>query len=669
MPIVVVEGEKKSLALLRLANLDFQRGDWLFLPLGLSGVWSWRGKVGTISTANGAQASVNGLIPDFSFLELSNREVTILYDSNVVSNSSVRAARNSLAKELTDLGASVHLVDIPVMEGVNGIDDLLGLWEREHGTEAAIVKGLALVNTKQNFCETSRKKLSQPAILMELAGDAEITYFHSSGLKAFATLRMDSHYETHEIRSSFFREWLSHRFWESEDRVPSSQALDDVLRALCGKAKFMGHRQNVFVRIACSEDSIYLDLANNLWQVVEITKAGWQIIHGENSPVKFRRPNGSQPLPTPEHNHNPRDLSQFINVIPEDLPLVCAWLVACLRPGKPIPLLILNGEQGSAKSTTSKVLKRLIDPNLCELRSQPRDERDLMISANNNWLLAFDNLSKIPEWLSDAFCRLVTGNGFATRTLYANDEETLFSAMRPILLNGITELATKPDLLDRALLITCPNISKTKRLDEEEFWSNFERSHAGLLGAFLTAISATLANLPEVRLAEKERMADFEKLAVGAEAPLGFSEGLIRHAYKANRRDAHGVALDSSSTAALVIAFITERERWEGTATCLLTDLKQFAERDQRSGVQPDDLPKRANALSGELKRVAPILREYGIEFRKKKSGKRSLTLENVAISSSGSSESTGEAKLLPVERDDSGTIRDVEDDVIEMEI
>ncbi len=129
-------------------------------------------------------------------------------------------------------------------------------------------------------------------------------------------------------------------------------------------------------------------------------------------------------------------------------------------------MLVLHGEQGSAKSTLVRILRALIDPNTAALRAAPRDERDLVIAARNSWCLALDNLSHLPDWLSDALCRLATGSGFATRELYTDAEETIFAAQRPIVLNGIEELATRGDLLDRALLLYLPAIPEAQRHDE-----------------------------------------------------------------------------------------------------------------------------------------------------------------------------------------------------------
>ena len=96
--------------------------------------------------------------------------------------------------------------------------------------------------------------------------------------------------------------------------------------------------------------------------------------------------------------------------------------LATLRARGPCPLLAISGEQGSAKTVLSKILKALIDPSAAPVRALPREERELMIAANNGYLLAFDNLSGLPAWLSDALCRLASGGIFAVRQLYTDDE-------------------------------------------------------------------------------------------------------------------------------------------------------------------------------------------------------------------------------------------------------
>lgn len=104
-------------------------------------------------------------------------------------------------------------------------------------------------------------------------------------------------------------------------------------------------------------------------------------------------------------------------------------------------------------------------------------------------VIACDNISYLPPWLSDALCQLATGSGFSTRTLYENDEETIFDAERPVILNGIEVAASREDLLDRCLLIGCPAIPDGRRRTEEAFRSSYTEARARIPGALLGAVS------------------------------------------------------------------------------------------------------------------------------------------------------------------------------------
>jgi hypothetical protein len=93
-----------------------------------------------------------------------------------------------------------------------------------------------------------------------------------------------------------------------------------------------------------------------------------------------------------------------------------------------------------------------------------------MIAANNGHVLAFDDLSSLSPWLSDALCRLASGGSFAVRQLYTDDEEVLFKAARPTLLNGIEDVIGQPDLADRAIFLALGPIEEVQRRSESELW-------------------------------------------------------------------------------------------------------------------------------------------------------------------------------------------------------
>ena len=127
------------------------------------------------------------------------------------------------------------------------------------------------------------------------------------------------------------------------------------------------------------------------------------------------------------------------------------------------------------------------------LRSLSREERELMIAANNGYLLAFDNVSGLPIWLSDALCRLASGGGFAVRQLYTDDDEVLFQAARPILLNGIEDVISRPDLADRAMFLTLTPIGERQRRSEAQLWHEFEIARPRMLGTMFDCSRGGLA--------------------------------------------------------------------------------------------------------------------------------------------------------------------------------
>jgi hypothetical protein len=268
--------------------------------------------------------------------------------------------------------------------------------------------------------------------------------FHSPSGVAFADLVTDGHRETWPIRSKRFRTWLRRCYYQATGSAPSGSAIASALDVLEARAQFDAPERAVNIRLAEHAGRIYLDLADDHWRAVAIAPDGWRVIGCP--PVRFRRSPGMLPLRVPERGGSIEALRPFLNVSSHnDFVLVVAWLLAALRPSGPYPLLAISGEQGSAKTILSKLLRALVDPNVAPIRALPRDERELMIAANNGHLLAFDNLSGLPVWLSDALCRVASGGSFAVRQLYTDDEEVLFKAMRPTLLNGIEDVIRRSD--------------------------------------------------------------------------------------------------------------------------------------------------------------------------------------------------------------------------------
>jgi hypothetical protein len=448
----------------------------------------------------------------------------------------------------------------------------------------------------------------QADILIGLAQSAEL--FHSPDRTGFADLDVDGHRETWPIRSKGFRRWLTRRFYDATQGAPSSEALTSALNVIEAKAHFDAPEREVCVRVGGLEGRLYLDLCDASWRVVEIDVTGWRVVG--NSPVRFRRAAGMQPLPIPVHGGSVKALRSFLNLKTDtDFVLVVAWTLACLRDRGPYPVIVLSGEQGSAKSTFSAILRALLDPNTAPLRALPREDRDLFIAANNGYVLAFDNVSGLPAWISDTLCRLATGGGFAVRQLYTDQDEVLFNASRPVILNGIEDMVTRPDLADRAILLTLEPIPEESRRPEAEFWAAFELECPRILGALLNAVAEGLRRLPETRLPKLPRMADFALWATACETPL-WPTGTFWTAYCGNREQAVEGVIDADPVAAAVRAVMATRTVWTGTATDLLGALGGVA--DERVAMSKN-WPDSPRALANRLRRAATFLRKIGIDI------------------------------------------------------
>jgi hypothetical protein len=449
----------------------------------------------------------------------------------------------------------------------------------------------------------------QADILIGLAADAEV--FHTADGTGYADLEINGHRETWPIRNKGFKRWLARRFFDETGGAIGSEALQSALNVIEAKAHFDGPERRVFIRVGSHAGKLYLDLSDDAWQAVEVDKSGWRVI--ENPPVRFRRAAGMKPLPTPASGGSIAMLRPFLNLQSDaDFVLVVAWALAVLRDRGPYPVLVLSGEQGSAKSSFSAILRALLDPNAAPLRALSREDRELFITANNGHVLTFDNVSGLPTWISDTLCRLATGGGFSTRQLYTDQDEVLFDASRPIILNGIEDIVERPDLADRGLFLTLEPIAEERRRPEEELWAAFDRERSGILGSLLDAVVEGLKRLPETRLQKPPRMADFALWATACETAL-WPAGTFWSSYCANRDKAVEDVIDANPLAAAVRTLMSLKVVWTGTAADLLKDLPKVADEPV---AKCKDWPTNPRALSGKLRRVAPFLRKMGVEVK-----------------------------------------------------
>jgi hypothetical protein len=441
-------------------------------------------------------------------------------------------------------------------------------------------------------------------VLTEIA-EARAELWHNPDGEAWATIEVGGHREHHRVRTRPFRTWLRRRYFELNGKAPGSQGVQDAVENLCGAALFAGDERTVHVRVAEHDGAVYLDLADPDWRAVEVTADGWRVV--DEPPVIFCRRAGMQPLPDPEGGGRLDELRRFLTVADADWPLVVGWLAAAATPFGPYPVLAVQGRQGSAKTTAMRMLRRVVDPNRVEEREKPGDVRDLMIAATAGHMVSFDNLSGLPEWLSDALSRLATGAGFATRQLYSDDEEAIFAACTPIVANGIDDVATRPDLLDRSIVIALDPIGDRDRVRERELWPAYDEARPRILGALLDVVACGLARRDQVELDRLPRMADFAAWVAACAPALGIDADDFLARYDANRAGAQRTAVEGSLFASAVVDFIDGRTTWTGTSSELL-DALHTDERARTRG-----WPSSPQAVTNALQRLVPALQASGV--------------------------------------------------------
>jgi len=425
-----------------------------------------------------------------------------------------------------------------------------------------------------------------------------------AGLRAMAA----AHAEHHRVASRAMRRWMSTAYYASQRRPPSAQALTDALGVLEGQALATGDTHPTHLRVASDGLHVYLDMGDPEWHAVEVTPGGWSIISSQDVPVRFRRSRGLRPLPVPERGGSLEDLRELLGVGDDAWTLLAGWLVGAVAPEPPYLVLCLAGEQGAGKSVRARMLRRVIDPHVVELRRPPRDERDCAIAASNSWVVALDNLSGLPPWLSDTLCCVASGGGYATRTLYTDADETLVEVARPVVLTGIEPAATRGDLLDRSVIVSLP--APTEHVPERELWAQLEAVEGRVLGALLDAASAALRHRSETRAPGDLRMADAARWISAAEPALPWEAGAWEAAYRAARGEARSLAVEASPVAAAALALVRELGGWDGTAAELLRALAgRVDDRTTRSRAWPGT----ARGLAGALRRAAPDLRALGV--------------------------------------------------------
>jgi len=482
--------------------------------------------------------------------------------------------------------------------------------------------------------------LSQRDALLALFDDTVTLWRTSAGGETYVSVPSGQHVEHFALGSRAWRDWTLAKYSRryTVGGRPASvgeSTLRDAKLTLEARAYVAGIVRPAAIRLATANGHLYIDKGEIDWSAIEVGPDSVREVIAP--PVPIIRSRRTAPMEfAPEPDWAPlRKLWSHLSY--NNFMLAAAWALGTLGlPRGPFPILFVSGEAGSTKSTITRTIQKFVDPVNGDLLQPPRDERDLIAAARGGWTLAFDNLSKISPELADSYCRLATGAEIGGRALFTDHDSATFSACRPIIINGIPDLASRGDLADRGIVLRLEAI--TQRRSEVDYWAEADAALPAARTALLDALAVALVRLPDTPT-PNVRMADFARLVMAAEPVLPWHPGEFLNAYAANRREAIVATLEGDLVATRLQVFMESKSSWETTVSALYTLLSEEISNDtKRAG----DWPGNARWFSDRLTRAAPALRAIGLDVRTRRTATgASVSILKIASFASSPQEST----------------------------
>ena len=452
--------------------------------------------------------------------------------------------------------------------------------------------------------------------ILRLFGETEHEVFHSTDNLAFVCFAVDGQKKTLQIEGTAFADYLRNTFYTRHKQTISNYSLLEAIATIKATAMMEGKEYKMNLRVAYHqpEHAIYLDLANDNGDFVRITQEGWAIVN--NAPVRFWRSPNQAALPTPIHGGNLMDLKQYINIADEDFPLIVGVLCDAIKGRGAYHVLSVSGKHGTGKSVLLNMVSMFLDPlKEAQTSGQPRNELDLAVMALAQHCIAIENVSSINSDLSDALCRISTGSGLRTRTLYTNLEQTSFGFCRPVVIDGIGENINAPDLLDRTIILHTAPMPDGRRKEKNELTQSFQQNHPALLGALLTIVSAGLG-CKETDEDYNPRMLDAYRFMRRCATAMPYGATGFSSAYKQKRNEAKETAFDGSPIAAHFVEFVKDLLAKRKTPQVHLTSQElynDFTSWAGQTGVDTRHFPQSARGLTNRLMRDDEALQAHGV--------------------------------------------------------
>lgn len=416
------------------------------------------------------------------------------------------------------------------------------------------------------------------------------------------------------ISSTEFKDFIRRLFQTQTGKFISPTALIQCIDNIGARITEQGRQRDVFVRIGTVGDQTVIDLANDDGNYAVISPGSVDFV--DKPPIPMRG-GGLLPLPDPVFaggDQKLSGLSQFRELLglPDEVWIkVLAFLLSALRGKGPYFLLLIEGEQGSGKSSLSSALKNIVDPHVSDRTHLPKSVDDLIIYAQHTCLNVFDNVGKINDTISDSLCTISTGGGIAKRKLYTDGEVYFISVCRPFILNGIAGVVRRPDLIERSIAINLKAMPAENRLTEADLERRFRDLLPTVLGDLYTVLSEALELLPDTPVPQGIRMADAAQLLAASEPALGLDRDTFLNALRSSQDEKMLETSEGNPTFQALVEILEKNPNFKGTVSSLFDLFRSTTVADS------DYLPQSASGLSRQLTILAPSLKVKGISVER----------------------------------------------------
>ena len=474
---------------------------------------------------------------------------------------------------------------------------------------------------------------SASELAIELIDKRAVLYFNDEYGTPHIKVHVGNHIENMQVGSSRFELYISKVFYDEMDKqVLKSESLNEVVRILTARTIFDGVTARLHLRTAwgvsgddnnsSDYNTLYYDPATESWSCIKVTAQGWEILLKHPDNVLFTRFK-QLPQVMPVKDYPPDIMDKYLDLMHikryAARLLVKVTLIGSFIPDIGHPITVPNGEQGGVKSTYCRYHKRIVDPCAVELLTIPKDRNEFVQHMHHNYVIVYDNVRIVPKWFSDEICKAVTGAGNSKRKLYTDDEDIAYNYKRLILVNGINNVLTEPDALDRSVMLDFTRISDEKRREEAEVDAEFEAMKPGLLGYIFDILVKALSIKSTIKLQRKPRMADFAIWGEAIARAMGCKELEFLEAYYSVLERQNVDAVEATLVGPAIVNFVDRwqvgNNEWEGSPEALLNEFRKVAEAF-RIDTRDSMWPKKGNSLTRKIKPLLPDLRQgYQIDI------------------------------------------------------